>query len=41
MEFLFTENWNKYLDNFQPENKDIYFKKEYISLYKTDSEVPS
>lgn len=41
MEFLFTENWNKYLDNFQPENKDIYFKKEYISLYKTDNEVPS
>lgn len=30
--------WNKYLEKFQPKQKDIYFTEEYIRLYETNKE---
>ena len=36
MEVFITEQWNKYLVYFTPEQKDIYFTEEYVHLYESD-----
>lgn len=35
MHFFFTDDWDGYLSKFHPKQKDIYFKKSYVSLYET------
>lgn len=36
MEVLITEKWNKYLEKFKENQKDIYFSEEYVKLYESD-----
>lgn len=38
MDIQILEQWNQYLDIFQPAAIDIYFRVEYVSLYETNSE---
>ena len=38
MNIQIVEHWNQYLDSFQPEATDIYFREEYVSLYETETE---
>lgn len=38
MEIKISEHWNQQLDRFPIENRDIYFREEYIRLYETDTE---
>ncbi len=33
-----SEHWNKQLDQFPVENRDIYFREEYVRLYENDIE---
>ena len=33
-----SKHWNKYLEKFQPIQKDIYFTEEYVRLYETEKE---
>lgn len=40
MESIITDNWNKYLDEFDDEQKDIYYSEEYVKLYKEDGAKP-
>ncbi len=38
MRFLFTDKWDECLDRFSPQQKDIYFKRSYVSLYESSIE---
>jgi len=40
MEILFTKHWNLYFEFFSEEQYDIYFKEEYVYLYKSTTEEP-
>ena len=33
-----VEHWDEVLDMFLPEERDIYFREEYVRLYETDTE---
>lgn len=36
METFIVQNWNKYLNDYPPEQKDIYFTEEYVKLYESE-----
>lgn len=36
MESLIVEEWNKYLEYFNDEQKDVYYFEEYVKLYESD-----
>lgn len=38
MDIQFSNHWNYVLDTFLPNNRDIYFREEYVRLYETESE---
>lgn len=38
MNIEIVEHWDEVLDKFLPSERDIYFRKEYIRLYETDTE---
>lgn len=33
-----TTEWNSFLDSFAPEQKDIYYREEYVRLYESETE---
>lgn len=41
MAILILNSWNSFLDNFEAERKDIYFREEYVNLYATPEEKPT
>ena len=38
MKITIVEHWDGVLDTFQPVERDIYFREEYVRLYQTDTE---
>ncbi len=38
MDIQISENWNYVLNSFLPDNRDIYFREEYLRLYDTETE---
>lgn len=38
MNIQIVEHWNEVFDTFQPAERDIYFREEYVKLYETDTE---
>lgn len=38
MNIKIVEHWDEELDTFQPTERDIYFREEYVRLYETDTE---
>lgn len=38
MNIEIIEHWDEELDTFQPTERDIYFREEYVRLYETDTE---
>lgn len=38
MNIKVVDHWDEVLDSFQPEERDIYFREEYVSLYEVDTE---
>ena len=38
MKITIVEHWDGVLDTFQPAERDIYFREEYVRLYQTDTE---
>ena len=38
MEIKISEHWNQQLEKYPIENRDIYFREEYVRLYETDTE---
>ena len=38
MDFQISEHWNNILSRFDPENRDIYFREEYVKLYETSED---
>ena len=38
MNIQITQHWNGLLETFQPAERDIYFREEYVRLYETESE---
>lgn len=40
MQCEISSSWNKYLEKFPPEKKDIYFTEEYVNLYKDSEHTP-
>lgn len=41
MPFRSLDNWNSLLDKFIPSQKDIYYREEYVKLYKTENDQPT
>lgn len=39
MNVLISNSWNRFLEKFPSENKDIYFSEEYVKLYERESKA--
>ena len=35
-----VENWDPFLDNFDSNQKDVYYTEEYVKLYQTENDKP-
>jgi len=38
MKIQISNHWNNILETFSPDNRDIYFREEYVKLYETEDE---
>lgn len=38
MEIKIQEHWNEYLEQYPPEDRDVYFSEAYVRLYETNTE---